>query len=108
MRIGGQPYKDSGDEMIEAAIREIEADERGEGPPVSGFPAGEHPKGESAQDKPEDKVPEEDPGVVLVDENNGAPVKIPKRKLKEGAIFSMAHLIITSIQEPLLSGLCLR
>ena len=56
-------------------------------------------KGESAQDKPEDEAPEEDPGVVVVDENNGGPVKIPKRKLKEEAI-SMAQLISRRFKNP--------
>ena len=84
--------KDSGDEMIEAALREIEADEEREKPSVSGFPADERSREESAQGKSEEGVPEEDPGLVLVDENNGAPVKVPKRKLKEEAV-SMAHLI---------------
>ena len=31
--------KDSGDEMIEAALRSIEAEDEGPKPPVSGFPA---------------------------------------------------------------------
>ena len=39
------------------------------------------------------------PGVVLVDENNGAPVKVPKRKLKEEAV-SMAHLISHRFKNP--------
>ena len=34
----------------------------------------------------EGEVIEDDSGVILVDENNGAPVKMPKRKLKEEAM----------------------
>ena len=91
--------KDSGDEMIEAALRSIEADDEGPKPPVSGFPAGEQNKGRPEQDESEIAAAEEDPGVVLVDENNGAPVKVPKRKLKEEAV-SMAHLISHRFKNP--------
>ena len=84
--------------MIEAAIRAIEADDEGAKPPVSGIPAGEQDKDKSEQDVPEDAA-QEDPGVVLVDENNGAPAKIPKRKLKEEAV-SMAHLISHRFKNP--------
>ena len=91
--------KDSGDEMIEAALRSIEADDEGSKPPVSGIPAGGQDKGRPEQDASEDAAPEDDPGVVLVDENNGAPVKVPKRKLKEEAV-SMAHLISHRFKNP--------
>ena len=84
--------KDSGDEMIEAALREIETDEEREKPSISDFPADERNKEESARGRPEEVAPDEDLGLDLVDENNGAPVKIPKRKLKE-EIISMAYLI---------------
>ena len=91
--------KDSGGEVIEAALRSIEADDEGPKPPVSGFPAGEQNKGRPEQDESEIAAAEEDPGVVLVDENNGAPVKVPKRKLKEEAV-SMAHLISHRFKNP--------
>ena len=60
--------------MIEAAIRAIEADDEGGEASVSGFPADERNQEGSAQGKSEERAP--DPGVVLVDENSGAPVKI--------------------------------
>ena len=91
--------KDSGDEMIEAALREIEIDEEREKPSISDFPADERNKEESAQGRSEEVAPDEDPGVILVDENNGALVKIPKRKLKEEAI-SMAYLISHRFKNP--------
>ena len=91
--------KDPGDEMIEAAIRSIEADDEGPKPPVSVHPVGEQDEGRSNQDESEVAANEEDPGVVLVDENNGAPVKVPKRKLKEEAV-SMAHLISHRFKNP--------
>ena len=91
--------KDSGDEMIEAALKSIEADDEGPKPPVSGFPAGEQSKVRPEQDESEIAAAEEDSGVVLVDENNGAAVKVPKRKLKEEAV-SMAHLISHRSQNP--------
>ena len=91
--------KDPGDEMIEAAIRSIEADDEGPKPPVSVHPVGEQDEGRPNQDESEVAANEEDPGVVLVDENNGAPVKVPKRKLKEEAV-SMAHLISHRFKNP--------
>ena len=78
--------KDPGDEMIEAAIRSIEADDEGPKPPVSVHPVGEQDEGRPNQDESE---------VA----NNGAPVKVPKRKLKEEAV-SMAHLISHRFKNP--------
>ena len=92
-------HKDSADEMIEAALRSIEEDEGGAGPPVSGIPAGGQDKDKNEQNESEGIAPEEDPGVVLVDENNGAPVKVPKRKLKEEAV-SMVRLISHRFKNP--------
>ena len=89
---------DQGDEMIEAAIRVIEADDGDAKSPVSGFPTGEHGESRREQDAPEDAAQDEH-GVVLVDENNGAPVKMPKRKLKEEAV-SVAHLISHRFKNP--------
>ena len=61
-------HKDPADEMIEDAIRSIDADERGAEPPVSGIPAGEQDKDIAERSESEDVALEEDPGVVLVDE----------------------------------------
>ena len=78
--------KDSGDEMIEAALRSIEADDEGPKPPVSGFPAGEQNKVRPEQDESDIAAAEEDPGVVLVDENNGAPVRGQKEAKRRGSV----------------------
>ena len=98
---------DEGDRMIEAALHEIEADELREMeadkklsvPKVTGFPA-EGQRADRPQDVKEEEVPhEDDPGVVVVDDNNGAPVKVPKCKLKEEAV-SMAHLTSHRFKNP--------
>ena len=47
----------------------------------------------------EGEVVDDGEGVILVDENNGAPLKIPKRKLKEEAT-SMACLISHRFKNP--------
>ena len=98
---------DVGDEMIEAAVRELEADAMSEMeadkklsvPKVTGFPAEGQNADKSQADKEEEAPLEDDPGVVVVDENNGALVKVPKRKLKEEAM-SMAPLISHRFKNP--------
>ena len=72
---------DEGDRMIEAALREIEADEMREMeadkilsvPKVTGFRT-EGQSADRSQGDKEDIVPlKDDPGVVVVEENNRAP-----------------------------------
>ena len=81
--------KSNADEMIEGAIRELAA------PSLDLRSRVIRPKGLSPMIRSrvkEGEAQDDDSGVILVDENNGAPVKIPKRKLKEWAV-SMARLI---------------
>ena len=87
------------DEMLEEALRQLESEEYKSKESVLGPPADDEadPSGE-AHDA-EGGVPDDESGVVLVDENNGAPVKVPKRKLKEEAM-SMAHLISHRFKNP--------
>ena len=85
--------------MIEAAIRELAAEDPKFGPPVSDQPA-EGPKPKDKDERVEEgEVLDDDSEVILVDENNGASVNMPKRNLKEEAV-SMARLISHRFKNP--------